>query len=204
LAFALVRRIPAAPWIAPRSNDRPKAGDSLTLSIPAAYFRGDRSERRQQRCRELGPRRHAAEWWRNGRSYFGARRRVFASVRFEPAPVVMGDGPGRCASRPPKNHFQQPARAGMVLGIRPRSVPPAGGKGGSRGCSDEYRHPSPGWVSQGSQCAVIANDLLMDGMIAADFLGDPTGTGLDMPSQTRPCECRTDSRKLWAFSFWLQ
>ena len=25
---------------------------------------------------------------------------------------------------------------------------------------------------------------LTDGMIAADFLGDPTGTGLDMPSQT--------------------
>jgi hypothetical protein len=25
--------------------------------------------------------------------------------------------------------------------------------------------------------------LLTDGMIAADFLGDPTGTGLDMPSR---------------------
>jgi hypothetical protein len=26
--------------------------------------------------------------------------------------------------------------------------------------------------------------LFTKGMIAADFLGDPTGTGLDMPSQT--------------------
>jgi hypothetical protein len=26
--------------------------------------------------------------------------------------------------------------------------------------------------------------LFTNGMIAADFLGDPTGTGLDMPSQT--------------------
>jgi hypothetical protein len=33
-------------------------------------------------------------------------------------------------------------------------------------------------------------------MIAADFLGDPTGTGM-----TCPPEWRTDSRKLWAFSF---
>ena len=28
------------------------------------------------------------------------------------------------------------------------------------------------------------SDLFTKGMIAADFLGDPTGTGLDMPSQT--------------------
>jgi hypothetical protein len=35
-------------------------------------------------------------------------------------------------------------------------------------------------------------------MFVADFLGDPTGTGLDI-SQTHPCEWWTDSRKLWAF-----
>jgi hypothetical protein len=49
----------------------------------------------------------------------------------------------------------------------------------------------------GSQCAQIIKHFLPEpigsplvrvlftkGMIAADFLGDPTGTGLDMPSQT--------------------
>ena len=33
--------------------------------------------------------------------HFGARRRVFASVRFEPAPVVMGDGTAS-ADHPPE------------------------------------------------------------------------------------------------------
>src|SRR5712672_1060562 len=52
----------------------------------------------------------------------------------------------------------------------------------------QYRCPSPRWVTHGSQCAVITNDFLPEpigsplvrvlftkGMIAADFLGDPTG-----------------------------
>jgi hypothetical protein len=55
-------------------------------------------------------------------------------------------------------------------------------------------------LPRNAQCGEIANEFLSEpigsplvrvlftnGMIAADFLGDPTGTGLDMPSQTRPC-----------------
>ena len=50
--------------------------------------------------------------------HFGARRRVFASVRFEPAPVVMGDGPGRCRRRP------GPPRPTTRRRYRPRSPMP--------------------------------------------------------------------------------
>ena len=39
------------------------------------------------------------------------------------------------------------------------------------------------------------SDLFTKGMIAADFLGDPTGTGLDMPSQTH-CKRRPISMSL--------
>jgi hypothetical protein len=54
---------------------------------------------------------------------------------------------------------------------------------------------SPNWVRRGLPNAQIANDLIIEpigsplvsvsftkGMIAADFLGDPTGTGLDGPA----------------------
>src|SRR5712672_2019499 len=50
--------------------------------------------------------------------HFGARRRVFASVRFEPAPVVMGDGLGRCRRRP------RPPRPTTRRRYRPRSPMP--------------------------------------------------------------------------------
>jgi hypothetical protein len=38
-------------------------------------------------------------------------------------------------------------------------------------------------------------------MIAADFLGDPTGTGLDMPSQTHCASGGLTAGKLWAVLF---
>src|SRR5712671_4836394 len=42
--------------------------------------------------------------------------------------------------------------------------------------------------------------LFTKGMIAADFLGDPTGTRIGPAIPNGSCECRTDSSKLWAFS----
>jgi hypothetical protein len=38
-------------------------------------------------------------------------------------------------------------------------------------------------------------------MIAADFLGDPTGYRIGHALPNAPCEWQTDSRKLWAFLF---
>src|SRR5438045_1167256 len=35
-------------------------------------------------------------------------------------------------------------------------------------------------------------------MIAADFLGDPTGYRIGHALPNGPCECPTDSRKVWA------
>ena len=43
--------------------------------------------------------------------------------------------------------------------------------------------------------------LFTKGMIAADFLGDPTGTGLDMPSQTHRASGGLTAGKLWAVLF---
>jgi hypothetical protein len=45
---------------------------------------------------------------------------------------------------------------------------------------------------------------LTKGMIAADFLGDPTDTRVGHALPNTLCEWRTDSRKLWAFSFRAQ
>jgi hypothetical protein len=53
---------------------------------------------------------------------FRRRRRVFASVRFEPASVVMGDGPGRCRPRPMTASADPPA-GGTDLGRLPRIIP---------------------------------------------------------------------------------
>jgi hypothetical protein len=43
--------------------------------------------------------------------------------------------------------------------------------------------------------------LFTNGMIAADFLGDPKGTGLDMPSQTHCASGGLTAGKLWAVLF---
>jgi hypothetical protein len=64
-------------------------------------------------------------------------------------------------------------------------------------CATENLLPPPTGQPTGNQCgdfikhfpaepigSPLVRVLFTKGMIAADFLGDPTGTGLDMPSQT--------------------